>query len=77
MLIRLIPKTLLLHLATSLLVFCALAESAWADNVVTRWVVHAQDVVRATNQSTQAADASTPLRLSRCMTRSMPWNASA
>ena len=32
-----------------------LAQSAWADNVATRWVSHALDVVRVTNQSTQAA----------------------
>src|SRR4051794_13699491 len=43
-------------LAAASLLFCfGLVESAWADNVATRWVSHALEVVRATNQSTQAA----------------------
>jgi hypothetical protein len=42
-------------LATGLLLSFGLAQSAWADNVATRWVSHALEVVRVTNQSTQAA----------------------
>jgi hypothetical protein len=40
---------------TGLFFSFGLVQSAWADNVATRWVSHALDVVRVTNQSTQAA----------------------
>jgi hypothetical protein len=42
-------------LAIGLLFSIGLAHSAWADNAATRWISHALEVVRTTNQSTQAA----------------------
>ena len=49
------PKQSALVVLAVLLFSFGLAQSAWADNVATRWVSHALDVVRVTNQSTQAA----------------------
>jgi hypothetical protein len=42
-------------LAIGFLFSIGLAHSAWADNAATRWISHALEVVRTTNQSTQAA----------------------
>jgi hypothetical protein len=49
------PRTTIVLAGTSLLCCLGLVERAWADNIATRWVAHALQVVRSTNQSTQAA----------------------
>jgi hypothetical protein len=48
-------RQLIVVMATVLLSSVGLAQNAWGDNVATRWVSHALEVVRMTNQSTQAA----------------------
>jgi hypothetical protein len=49
------PNTVIIRGAIGLLSCFGVAEKAWADNVATHWVSHALEVVRITNQSTQAA----------------------
>lgn len=49
------PNTVIVLVASGLIASFGLAQRAWADNVATRWASQALDVVRITNQSTQAA----------------------
>ena len=49
------PNTVIVLVASGLISSFGLAQRAWADNVATRWASQALDVVRITNQSTQAA----------------------